>query len=124
MKFFLICFAGAAGTGVRYLLSGFVNEFFASELPLGTFLVNAIGSFLIGCCMHVGLTLEAIHPDLRVILSTGFLGGFTTYASFNQETLLYFYTGDVLSGMLNLISMSVLCLLMGVLGWYAVSCLL
>ena len=88
-RFLWICLGGAIGTGARYLLSGWLLAAFGTAFPYGTLAVNLIGSFLLGAIMHVALTTNWIAPTLRVALTTGVMGGFTTYSTFNYETLQY-----------------------------------
>jgi len=57
--------------------------------PYGTLAANLIGSFLLGAIMHVALTTNWIASTLRLALTTGIMGGFTTYSTFNYETLQY-----------------------------------
>lgn len=79
-EFFWVCLGGAAGTGARYLVSVASLHFLGARFPWGTLAVNVIGSFVMGVLMARGL------PDsLRVPLTTGVLGGFTTYSAFNYE---------------------------------------
>ncbi len=87
LRFLCICLGGAFGTGARYLLGGWVERLTASALPIGTLCVNALGSFLLGLIMHVALTTDALSPTMRYTLTTGVMGGFTTYSTFNQETV-------------------------------------
>jgi len=86
-RFLYVCLAGAAGTGCRYLLSGWVPRIAGPSFPWGTLAVNVLGSFLLGLLMQLALSTELVSPALRVVLGIGFLGGFTTYSSFNYETL-------------------------------------
>jgi CrcB protein len=86
-RFFWICLGGAAGTGARYLLSGWVLAALGPAFPYGTLAVNTVGSFLLGSIMHVALTTRLLAPTLRLALTAGVLGGFTTYSTFNYETL-------------------------------------
>ena len=88
-RFLWICLGGGIGTGARYLLSGWLLAAFGTAFPYGTLAVNLIGSFLLGAIMHVALTTNWIAPVLRVALTTGVMGGFTTYSTFNYETLQY-----------------------------------
>ena len=77
--------AGAAAGGVaRWLLSAWLNPAW-SGFPLGTLLANALGGLLIG----VAMAWFARSPDemLRLLLVTGFLGGFTTFSAFSMESL-------------------------------------
>jgi len=86
-RFLLICLAGALGTGSRHLVGLWAAERFGTLLPYGTLIVNLVGCFLMGLVMHVALNAAALSPTLRLVLTTGFLGGLTTYSSFNFETL-------------------------------------
>ena len=101
-RFLLICLAGAVGTGARYLLSGWVLRLAGPGFPYGTLAVNVIGSFLIGLVMQVSLSTELIPPTLRLTLTTGLMGGFTTYSAFNYETLQLVQEGSWLLGVANL----------------------
>ena len=86
-RFLWICLGGAVGTGARYLMSGWVLSWLGSGFPWGTLCVNVLGSFLVGVLMHVGLAAEWMSPTLRVALTVGVMGGFTTYSTFSYETV-------------------------------------
>jgi CrcB protein len=116
MQFFLICVGGAVGTGARFLLSGWVLTLLGAEFPSGTLAVNVLGSFLLGVIMHLGLTTELMSPTLRLTLATGVMGGFTTYSTFNYETLRYLQDGAWARAALNVAVMLLSCLLAGVAG--------
>ena len=115
-KFLLICLGGAVGTGARYLVSGWTLAAFRSSFPSWTLTGNVIGSFLIGILMHFGLTTELLSPTARIVLTTGVMGGFTTYSSFNYEALHYFQDGEILRGATNLFVMVCSCLVAGLVG--------
>ena len=84
-RFFWICLAGAAGTGARYLIAVWAAQRFGSSFPYGTLIVNLVGCFSIAAIMHAALTLSW-SPTVRSAIVIGFIGGFTTYSSFNYET--------------------------------------
>ena len=92
-RFFWVCFAGGVGTGARYLLSGWVQRRVGSTFPFGTLAVNLIGCFLLGVVMQVALSSRLLPPDVRIVVAIGLLGGFTTYSTFNYETLILFREG-------------------------------
>ena len=92
-RFLWICAAGALGTGARYLISGWALEALGAGFPYGTLAVNVLGSFAIGLVMQVGLATPLLSPTLRMTLTTGFIGGFTTYSTFNYETIRYVQDG-------------------------------
>jgi fluoride exporter len=89
MRFFLICLGGAVGTGTRFALSAGIGALLRPQFPYGTITVNILGSFLMGAIMYTGTTTDLVAPALRLVLTTGFLGGFTTYSAFNSETVMY-----------------------------------
>jgi len=86
-RLLLICLGGALGSGARYLVSGFVAERVGAAFPYGILLVNASGSFLIAAVMILSLEAGVVSPRLRLFLTTGVMGGYTTYSSFNYEVL-------------------------------------
>jgi CrcB protein len=85
-RFLLVSLGGAIGSGARYLVSNWTQTALGASFPFGTLLVNIVGSFLICVVMHLALSANLIGPDLRVFLTTGILGGFTTYSAFGYET--------------------------------------
>jgi CrcB protein len=115
-RFLLICLAGAVGTGARYLIAVEAPRVLGTAFPYATLTVNVIGSFLLGAIMHLGLTTNLMSPDLRLILATGIMGGFTTYSTFNYETMEYLREGAFWLAGLNVAATLLLCLLAGALG--------
>lgn len=84
-RLFWICVGGAAGTGARYLIAAWAARFFGSAFPFGTLIVNLAGCFAIAAVMHAALA-TAWPSTLRAAVAIGFIGGLTTYSSFNYET--------------------------------------
>jgi len=115
-RFLLVCAGGAFGTGARYLLVGWAQRVLGTAFPYGTLIINALGSFLIVILMHLSIQRGVISPDLRVILTTGVMGGFTTYSTFNYETVRLLQDGALGLGALNILATVVVCLLAGGLG--------
>jgi len=118
-RFLWICLGGAAGTGARYLLSGWLLRVAGPGFPWGTLAVNVIGSFLLGLIMQVALATDLMPLTVRLALTTGVMGGFTTYSTFNYETLQFFQRDEWLLGLANLGGTVVACLAAGVLGVFA-----
>ena len=86
----LVALGGALGSVLRYLLSG-INASF----PWGTFAVNILGSLLIG--LLVGMVSKGVlSPETKLLMVTGFCGGFTTFSTFASESLGMMKAGDVL----------------------------
>jgi len=115
-KLIAVCLGGAFGSGARYLVSGWVARAFPSAFPWGTMTVNAVGSFLLAFLMVVGLTTESLSPTWRIALTTGAMGGFTTYSTFNYETSELLREGATGLAVANVAGTIVVCLIFGMLG--------
>lgn len=115
-RFLWICLGGAIGTAARYLISLGSLRALGAGFPYGTLIVNVIGSFLIGLIMTASLHGAAISQTLRMALTTGFLGGLTTYSSFNYETLALCQKGLWPLGLLNFAVTTAGCALAGLAG--------
>jgi CrcB protein len=118
-RFLLICLGGALGTGARYLVATWAAGTFGAAFPAGTLLVYASGSFLIALVMELAALTGGVPEDLRLFLTTGMMGGLTTYSSFNYETLRLAQSGAVAVALLNLGATVLVCAASGVLGFYA-----
>jgi fluoride exporter len=117
--FFMVCLGGAVGTAARYLMGVSIQAAFGPSFPVGTLAVNLVGSFLVSMLMVLGADKGLISTPLRIVLCTGVIGGFTTYSSFNFETMRLLQQGAVGLGLLNLGVTVVGGLVMGTLGFFA-----
>jgi len=78
---------GSAIGGVsRYAIGGAVQQRFGLAFPAGTLVVNITGSFLLGLIMRLALGGSQISPETRILLTTGFCGGYTTFSTFTYDT--------------------------------------
>ena len=111
-----VCLGGAAGSGARYLVTGWVSERMGAGFPWGTLCVNIVGSFLLGAIMQFASTASSFSPTTQVALTIGVLGGFTTYSTFNYEMLASFQAGAWALAAGNLVATVVGCLAAGFLG--------
>jgi fluoride exporter len=100
-RFLWICLAGAAGTGARYLIALWAAQRFGSAFPFGTLIVNLAGCFGIAAVMHAASTLSW-SPTMRSAITIGFIGGLTTYSSFNYETTRLMEEGATSAAVFNL----------------------
>ena len=115
----LIGFAGALGTLARYFVGLWAARTLGTALPYGTFIVNVVGCFLIAAISQIALSTTLISPTLRLTLTTGFMGGLTTYSSFNLETTRFFQERAWGEGILNLGTTLAACFIAGLLGFAA-----
>jgi CrcB protein len=118
-RLLLICAAGAAGTGLRYVVSVWAARAFGAEFPWGTLIVNVAGCFLMAIVMHIALHTASLSPTARLTLTTGFMGGLTTYSSFNYETTELFRDGAARMAFANIGATMACCFAAGILGLVA-----
>jgi len=112
----LIGFAGALGTLARYGVGLWAGKTLGTGFPYGTLIVNVSGCFLIALVARLAMATTLISPTLRLTLTTGFMGGLTTYSSFNYETTNLLRERAWASGLANVAATLVVCFLAGLLG--------
>jgi len=110
---YLVVLAGAGIGGLaRYVAGTWVMAKYGGRFPLGTFVINVTGSFLIGVLMTLLTERLNPHPNWRLFLVVGILGGYTTFSSFEYEAYqavrdgarwmgMLYVTGSVLVGYLG-----------------------
>lgn len=79
-----VCIGAAAGASLRWWLSLALNPVFPT-LPLGTLAANLVGGYLIGLVLGALPHFDALPPEARLLITTGFLGGLTTFSTFSAE---------------------------------------
>lgn len=115
-EFLLVCLAGAAGTGARFALSTGIGALLGPEFPYGTIVVNVLGSFAIAAIVYACTVSDLITPAVQLVVTTGFLGGFTTYSAFNQATVTFLQQDLWGRAVLNVALTVVACLFAGFAG--------
>lgn len=113
-----VCLGSALGGGARYLLSGWVLRLLGTAFPYGTLAVNVLGSFLLAALMYAGVETAAMSPTVRLAMTTGAMGGFTTYSTFSYETMRYLQDGSFGLALVNVLVTVVGCLVACLLGWW------
>ncbi len=114
LRFLIVCAGGALGSGARYLVSTWAARALGADFPRGTILVNASGSFVLAFVF--GLPGELISVETRLFLGAGLMGGYTTYSSFNYETLALLERGTAGLALANVLVTVSACLVAGLLG--------
>jgi CrcB protein len=114
----LVALGGALGAVMRYAVSGWVQALSRDPtFPLGTLAVNVLGCFVIGGLAWLAGERNLLAPDTRLLVQVGFLGAFTTFSSFSNETLALLRGGEGLRALLNVGANNLLCLLATGLGY-------
>jgi len=98
----LVALGGLVGSIGRYWLSGWAQNLGGSDFPVGTLTVNILGSFILGLVMTMSIERGLISPETRLLLGTGFCGGFTTMSTFSYETMALLQYGNTVSALTNI----------------------
>lgn len=108
------------GAVLRAYLNGIVNHHFPHTLPFGTLSVNLLGSFIIGALFAYFTYTALFSVQMKSFLTTGFLGGLTTYSTFAMETFLLLSGGHILMAATNMVLNTFGTVLMAASGYYLV----
>ena len=111
MFFVWIALGGALGSVARFVTVTASNRLIGTSFPFGTLLVNVLGSFAIGFIATIMLRKYADAESARYFLTTGFLGGFTTFSAFSLELLQLMQGGETALALLYILASIVLGLL-------------
>ncbi len=115
-RILLIGIAGALGTLSRYGIGVWAGRALGTTFPYGTLIVNVVGCFLIALVSQLALSTTLIPPSARLALTTGFMGGLTTYSSFNLETTTLLRERGLAEGLGNVGVTLATCFVAGLLG--------
>ena len=115
MSLIYIVIGGGIGALLRYLTSQFVNNLYNKSFSLGTIFVNCVGALLIGFLINI-FDMFGINSKFKLLIITGFLGGYTTFSTYSLETVNYFMNGNIKYGLLNILLNNILCILFVLLG--------
>ena len=110
-EYVMVLVGGSCGAVCRFAISSLVKRTISSEFPVATLLINLTGSFLMGLLM-------AVHPGSfnQLFLGTGFMGGFTTFSTFQFENLSLFQKKNYIMLSIYIICSLTLCILLAILG--------
>ncbi|MFY9842694.1 MAG: fluoride efflux transporter CrcB [Terriglobales bacterium] len=102
-KYLAVGIGGFAGSIARFWLAVYVGQRMGTRFPYGTFLINISGSFLIGLVMTILTERTHLSPTCRYLIPIGFIGGYTTFSTFEYETLRAIQDGQFTIGLLNIV---------------------
>ena len=103
LNYVFVGLGAALGGGLRYWVSNVVYKVLPTFFPYGTLAVNVLGSFLLGIFIFYFGKNELIGQNLKLFLTIGFCGGFTTFSTFSFETIKLFQDSEIYLGMLNIL---------------------
>jgi len=115
-RLLVICLGGAIGTGLRYLTGLTAARLWGDAFPYGTLIVNLSGAFIIGFVQEIGRETLLISDDVRLFLTTGMMGGLTTYSTFSYETVRLMDAGAWHQAWVNIFVTTTICLSLCFLG--------
>ncbi len=87
MAIWWVGLGGFLGANARYLLGGFISERWGATFPFGTFVINVTGSFVLGFFMAYAQERPWVAPAARLMFAVGFVGAYTTFSTFEYETM-------------------------------------
>ncbi len=120
VPFLTVGFGGFAGSVLRYSL-GLLGQRYSATFPHGTLWANLGGCLILGIVSALAAKTEVLSPNMRLLLATGFCGGFTTMSTFTYETFSFFQDSEYLYAAGYFLLTFVGCMLSFCLGLYAVS---
>ena len=103
MNYIFVFAGGGLGSVARFALATWIGQRWGRSFPLGTFVVNVLGSFLIGLLMTLMAERFLENPEWRLLLVVGGLGGFTTFSTFQYETGRLVVDGELIYAALNIV---------------------
>ena len=108
MKYLMVGIGGFLGAVARFWVGGYVYDRMGTKFPYGTFVINVSGCFFLGLVMTLLTERTHMHPNWRYLLPIGFIGAYTTFSTFEYETLAVARDGQWLTALLNIL-LSVVC---------------
>ncbi len=93
---------GFLGANARYLLGGVIAERWGTTFPWATFVINISGSFILGLFLAFAEERPWVHPSSRLLFAVGFVGAYTTFSTFEYESMRLVLEGETLLGFANI----------------------
>ncbi len=114
-KILIVGLGGFIGASLRYVISKHSSNIFGGQFAYGTLVVNVLGGLLIGFILELTTFTDFISPNMKLFLTTGIMGGLTTFSTFSYETITFFSNGSYFLAAINII-LNLFLSLIGVVG--------
>lgn len=101
LKYVMVGIGGFVGAIARFVLGSYIGNRFGTRFPYGTFVINISGSFLLGAVMTMLVQRTNASPNWRYLVPIGFIGAYTTFSTFEYETLRTVQDGQMLIAFVN-----------------------
>ncbi|MDT8067351.1 MAG: fluoride efflux transporter CrcB [Terriglobia bacterium] len=101
LKYVMVGIGGFIGAIARFVLGSYIGNRFGTRFPYGTFVINITGTFLLGIVMTVLVQKTDASPNWHYLVPIGFIGAYTTFSTFEYETLRTVQDGQMLMGFAN-----------------------
>ncbi|HLX38127.1 MAG TPA: fluoride efflux transporter CrcB [Candidatus Binataceae bacterium] len=102
MAIWWVGLGGFIGANARYLLGGWISQRWGTVFPYGTFVINVTGSFILGFFMAYAQDRPWVAPSERLLFAVGFVGAYTTFSTFEYETLRLLQERDTVLALMNI----------------------
>lgn len=102
-SYLAVAAGGALGAALRYYIGGTVFARTLTPFPLATFVINVTGSFVIGFFLTLATERLSVSPHLRLAVAVGFVGAYTTFSTFEYETIRLIEEGQLIHAVLNVV---------------------
>jgi fluoride exporter len=118
----IVFLGGGLGAAIRHLVNQAVTRFLGGEFPFGIMAINITGSILMGLAagFFAFKATESWSQDARLFVTTGILGGYTTFSAFSLDAMLLYERGEIITALIYVVGSVVLSLLGLAFGLYAV----
>lgn len=102
-RILIVGLGGFIGASLRYVISKYSSNIFGGQFAYGTLIVNVLGGLLIGFILELTTFTDFISPNMKLFLTTGIMGGLTTFSTFSYETVTFFSNGSYFLASINIV---------------------
>lgn len=120
MNYIFIGIGGFFGALTRYVVGKRISEHWKGTFPMGTFIINLSGAFALGLLIAIFTKFLSSYGNLKLMMTTGFLGAYTTFSTYTYESIKLFEAGEYVQGVKYIVFSSILGILVAYLGLFSI----